>query len=73
MRNRTTIMLGLYGGIGLFLASAVILPLLSEKTFARGAIEGAIGGAMVFALFAVFAALRPARYRESTKTIDPES
>ena len=73
MKNRSTMMQGLYAGIGLLLGNAVVLPLLSEKTFAEGVREGVIGGVIVFVLFAILAAVRPAKGSESTKTIDPES
>jgi hypothetical protein len=73
MKNRSTIRQGLYVGLGLLLANAVILPLLSEKTFARGVREGVIGGVIVFVLYAIWAAVRPAKGSGSTKESDPGS
>lgn len=73
MKNQPTIRQGLYAGIGLLLGNAVVLPLLSEKTFTEGVREGVIGGVIVFVLFAILAAVRPAKGSESTETIDSES
>jgi len=73
MKNRSTIMQGLYIAIGLFLGNAVALPLLSEKTFASGAREGAIAGAIAIGLFAIIAAVKPAKGDEAAKNVDVDS
>jgi len=67
MKNRSTVMQGLSVGIGLFLYNAVIDPLISDTGFASGIREGAIAGAVAIALFAVVAAVRPAKDDESAR------
>jgi hypothetical protein len=66
-------MQGLNIGVGLFLANAVVLPLLSEKSFASGVREGAIGGVLAVALFAIVAAVKPAKSSELAKAADADS
>lgn len=73
MKNRSTIMQGLYVGIGLFLGNAVVLPLLSEKTIASGVREGAIIGVIAIVLFVVLAAVKPAKGSASAEKVESDS
>jgi hypothetical protein len=67
------IMRGVFVGIGLFLGYAVVLPLLSEKSFASGAREGAIAGVIAIMLFAFVAAIRPEESHGSEQKAESDS
>ena len=59
MKNRKMISQGIYVGIGLVLGNAVVLPLLSEKSFAAGIREGVIAGVMAMLFFVILAFIIP--------------
>lgn len=61
MKNRKMLERGLYVAIGLFLGNAVLVPLVSEKSFAAGLREGAVGGVLAMAIFAILGVLWPGK------------
>jgi hypothetical protein len=70
MKNRSTLVRGVYVAIGLVLGNAVVLPLLSDKSFASGAKDGVITGVIAIGIFAVIAAVKPAKSDDVAKRSD---
>lgn len=61
MANRKWINRGVGSAAGLFLANALVLPLISDRSFGPGLFRGLIGAALVMLFFAGIAAFQGER------------
>jgi len=67
MLNRKWLNQGLGVALGLFLATAVVVPLISDRTFSEGLRRGLFAAALVFVVYVIIAALKKEQRLEGSK------